>query len=78
MKNKLLMNAPIEAHTCILSGAKYTKVRLYPVEEPPLCLYTVQAHVPICGVIGYIVDNVAGVWEKLELLKTLGQKIKQI
>ena len=57
MKNKLLMNKPIEAHTCILNGAKYTEVRLYPVEEHPLHLYTVEVHAPICGVIWYIVDN---------------------
>ena len=54
MKNKSLMNAPIEAHTCILNGAKYTQVRLYPVEAHPVRLYTLQAHGPICGVIGII------------------------
>ena len=48
------MNAPIEAHTCNLNGAKNAKVRLYPVEAHPLRLYTVQAHAPICGVIGFL------------------------
>ena len=53
----------------------YKRMRLYPVKAHPLRLYAIQAHAPICGVIGYHY-NFLSISTRLVIFSVLISKIR--